>query len=289
LLLLGGGLYFISKATFNTSSYQASQYSTMTANSSSSGPYQIENLKPGIPIILAMIALSVVLAILFLCLLVKFPKCIFYTMLIVGAILIIALSILFFTMGQYVAGGIGLAILVFYGIFLYCFKDQMMTGIMLLETASDFVMEKPSVFLAPIILGIVVFAFELFWLVSLVAITLYPVTASSQDQANSYQTVSTIFGILWVFLQFFYTFFFYYCIVFIIATAVALWYYKVDDNFFYVGLKRIVANHLGSLTFAAIIVALIELARRSVQRQADRSQGPAYVCLCILSCCIGLI
>jgi hypothetical protein len=89
-------------------------------------------LSPGIPIILAMIAFSVILATIFLCLLVKFPKCIFYTMLIAGAILIIALAVLLFSMNQIVAGIIVLAVLIFYGVFLYCFKDQLKTGIMLL-------------------------------------------------------------------------------------------------------------------------------------------------------------
>jgi hypothetical protein len=61
-------------------------------------------------------------------------------MLIVGAILIIALGILFFTMGQTIAGISVLAILILYAIFLYCYKDQIKTGIILLETASNFIL-----------------------------------------------------------------------------------------------------------------------------------------------------
>jgi uncharacterized membrane protein len=77
--------------------------------------------------------------------------------------------------------------------------------------------------------------------------------------------------------------------VFIIATAVAFWYYQVNDNFLCVALKRIIANHLGSLTFAAIIVAIIEIARRGARKQANDNQGPAAVCFCILACCLSII
>lgn len=54
--------------------------------------------------------------------------------------------------------------------------------------------------------------------------------------------------------------------VFLIATGAAMWYYNVDGNYFCVGVKRIIANHLGSFTFAAVIVALISMARQAVDR-----------------------
>lgn len=42
-------------------------------------------------------------------------------------------------------------------------------------------MEKPSVFIAPFILSFIIIAFEVFWLVSLVAISLYTGNAKTEQ------------------------------------------------------------------------------------------------------------
>lgn len=79
-----------------------------------------------------MIVLSGVLSVVFLLLLVKFPTCMFYTMLAVGAILFIGLAVLLFVMGE-VAGGIVIVVLLLiYAAFLYCSRDKIRVGIVLL-------------------------------------------------------------------------------------------------------------------------------------------------------------
>jgi hypothetical protein len=143
--------------------------------------------------------------------------------------------------------------------------------------------------MAPIILSIIVIAFEVFWLVSLVAISLYTGNAKTQQEVDNEQGLTGAFALIWLFLQLFYSFFFYYCIVFLIATAAAFWYYNVDGNYLCVGLKRIVANHLGSFTFAAMIVALISMARNSADNAQRQNQGAAAICLCLLACILSAI
>lgn len=106
-----------------------------------------------------MIALSVVLAIAFLCLMVKFPTCMFYTMLGLGAVLILALAILLFVAESIVGGIIFLVIFLIYLLVLFCAREKIRVGIALLETASRFLMEKPTVFLAPFALFIAVIIF----------------------------------------------------------------------------------------------------------------------------------
>ncbi len=97
--------------------------------------------------------------------------------------------------------------------------------------------------------------------------------------------------IIWWFLQLFYSFFFHYCIVFLIATAAAMWYYNVDGNYLCTSLKRIIANHLGSFTFAALIMALVTMARQAAENQREQSQagGIAGICSCLLICCLRTI
>lgn len=91
---------------------------------------------------------------------------------------------------------------------------------------------------------------------------------------------------IWMFLQLFYSFFFQYCTVFLMATAAAFWYYNVSSNFICTGFKRIIANHLGSFTFAALIMAIVSSARQNAEDRSRNSQGCMAVCMCCLVCCL---
>lgn len=106
-----------------------------------------------------MIVFSLILSILYLCLIVKCPKCMFYAMLVLGALLVLALSIVLFIAGSIAGGAIFLAIFVLYLVMVYCSREKIRIGIVLLETAAKFVAEKPSVFLAPFAIFIVVALF----------------------------------------------------------------------------------------------------------------------------------
>ena len=119
-----------------------------------------------------MIALAFALSIAFMCLLAKFPKCMFYSMLVFTAIVLVILMILLFAAGATVGGVVILVILLIYGCFLFCVRDQIRIGITLLETASNFLLEKPSVYCAPIFVTFFVLIFEIFWIASMVAIQL---------------------------------------------------------------------------------------------------------------------
>ncbi len=59
--------------------------------------------------------------------------------------------------------------------------------------------------------------------------------------------------------------FFYYCMVFLIATAAAMWYYGIDGNYLCIGVKRIIRYHVGSFTFAAIILTIVTMVRQMVE------------------------
>ena len=65
----------------------------------------------------------------------------------------------------------------------------------------------------------------------------------------------------WFFIAIFYGFFVYYLEVFLIATATALWYFSIDQNFLTTGLKWIFESHLGSFTFASMIIAIVTFLR----------------------------
>jgi len=77
--------------------------------------------------------------------------------------------------------------------------------------------------------------------------------------------------------------------VFLIATAAAMWYYNVDGSYICTGFKRIIANHAGSFTFAAIIVAIIAMAKQKAAESSQNSSGIGACCLCLLTCFLSML
>ena len=217
-----------------------------------------------------MIALAFALSIAFMCLLAKFPKCMFYSMLILTALVLVILMILLFAAGAIVGGVIILVMLLIYGCLLFCARDKIRIGITLLETASNFLLEKPSVYCAPIFVAFFLLIFEVFWIASMVAIQLQGINANDNDPNNTTGEEGKHAGLsfLWVLFHIFYTIFFYYCMVFLIATACAMWYYDIDGNYLFTGIKRIVRYHVGSFTFGALLVTIVTMLRQAAERGA---------------------
>ena len=98
---------------------------------------------------------------------------------------------------------------------------------------------------------------------------MYSGNAKTQQEMDNQEQTNSIFVLIWGFLQVFFSFYFYYCSVFLIATAAAMWYYNVDGNYLCTAIKRIISNHAGSFTFAAMIMAIVTLARQSAQRESQ--------------------
>ena len=87
--------------------------------------------------------------------------------------------------------------------------------------------------------------------------------ATPQDQKHSGLTF------LWSIFHIFYSVFFYYCSVFLIATACALWYYDIDQNFLCTGIKRIIRYHIGSITYAAVLITIITTLKQMANNARD--------------------
>jgi hypothetical protein len=68
-----------------------------------------------------------------------------------------------------------------------------------------------------------------------------------------------------------------------------MWYYNIDGNYLCTGFKRIITNHAGSFTFAAVIVAIIAMAKQKTNEASRENSGAFSVCLCILACILGAL
>jgi hypothetical protein len=77
--------------------------------------------------------------------------------------------------------------------------------------------------------------------------------------------------------------------VFLIATATALWYFNIDGNYILKGLKNIWSSHIGSLTFASMMVTIVSMLKSAANNNGDQQNGCAIVCLCIVKCCLQFL
>ena len=77
--------------------------------------------------------------------------------------------------------------------------------------------------------------------------------------------------------------------VFLIATATALWYFNMEGNFILKGLKNIWSSHIGSLTFASLMVTIVSMLKSAANNNNNQQNGCALVCLCIVKCCLQFL
>lgn len=89
-----------------------------------------------------------------------------------------------------------------------------------------------------------------------------------------------------ILLWLFFLFFLYYMMVFTIAVSCAFWYYGVERNALATAYKWIFTSHLGSLTFGALVIAVVTFIRMLAD-SGKRNRKNA--CLAIVSCMLACI
>lgn len=100
--------------------------------------------------------------------------------------------------------------------------------------------------------------FEVIWIVGYLSGASQTFASINPDE-DSRKTFNNLLYFYYA-IGIFFGFFFYYCLVFTVATAAANWYYKNDKNVLtgFFTLRK----HLGSITFGAIVITIITIARR---------------------------
>lgn len=255
-------------------------------------------------IIIGMFVLSFVMSIVFLLLVKKFTKCMVYTLIVLFYLAVIALIVIGAINGYWwmvIVFGITLLITT---CMLCCFKERIRVGILLMQVASQFISEKPSVYVAPLYPFFWGLLFFVYWLVALLAVT-YTIYSkqtiadnlnTDADQNNNTEadlTKEIVFLSLWVVVFIFMAEFLYYVLTYLVASACANWYYGLDENYYTKSIFRLNRYHLGSLTFGALIVTVVNILKRLVQDAAgdQAADGNAIIacCLCLVGCCLSCI
>lgn len=92
------------------------------------------------------------------------------------------------------------------------------------------------------------------------------------------------------FIYIFMTIFLYYILTFLIATACALWYYNIDGGYFCVATGRINRYHIGSFTFAALLLTLVRLLQAIINSKGEQSENACARCIqCFISCILSQV
>ena len=173
-------------------------------------------------VILACFGLSLLISILYIVLLNKFPACMVYFLIIVTILMNIAMVIIAAIQGIWglcIAGGIALAMQL---CFLYCYWNYIKTGIILLGVATQFLSEKKTAYLAIVWVWILAFMFFVFFVIAMLGVQN---SADRNYNAGTSTSKETGFFVYFVLVYIFMCLFFYYVYVFLLSTACAFWYY----------------------------------------------------------------
>lgn len=188
---------------------------------------------------------------------------------------------------------VGIIWIIFAIILFSCWKEQFDASIVLLNVTGKYLRDQPSVFYAPLLVMLFSLFFFAFWIVSFIYIQLHR-PADSFFIANNGQRyrfgLEDGLSIIWVFLAMFFSYFFQYVMVFLIATAVGLWYFNRNtENYLIKGLSNIVQSHIGSISFASMIVAVVSFLKSAASSKNNDDNGCAVVVQLLVQCCLSCI
>jgi hypothetical protein len=200
-----------------------------------------------------MAILTIILSAVYLFLIKSYPRCMIYSTMAVTAIIFIALAVLLFLSKQTIAGVVVLVLFTVFACCIYCCLRRTMDAlVIMLRLTAVFLESNSQLFLTPVIVGVLGLALAGFGVTSLAG-----VAASFANGTLSRESAQGV-SFLHLFYYIFFSYFLYYVMVFLVATSAADWYYQRGSSFCS-GLGRLMGAHIGSLTFASIIVSLVKI------------------------------
>jgi hypothetical protein len=115
------------------------------------------------------------------------------------------------------------------------------------------------------------------------------VSRLSAAKVISDDTASGI-SVLHLFYYFFFVFFLYYAMVYLIASAAGDWYFNRQSAGCCTGVGRLTGSHIGSITFASIIISLVKILQAFIDAAArDVDNLCSACCLCLVKCFVSML
>lgn len=146
--------------------------------------------------------------------------------------------------------------LVVFTTFLYCCQSQIELGVELMNVATRFLSQRKATYLASLWVFFLAAMFFVFWIFSVIAVqSRANKHIIAQESTRGDQGIMGYFVIMYIFMAIFFN----YVLTFLIATSCGLWHYGIEGNYWCEGTGRINRYHVGSITFAAILVVLMRV------------------------------
>ena len=261
-------------------------------------------------IFLIMLGISLVLCLLYLFLLRCFAKPLLY----ISFVLIFALLLgggfyVYYLGDRYESGdhtrsvmrGMGILLWILTGIYtiiLLCCCSRIRLGIAIMQAASDFVRNTPSIFAVPFIFFLINAVWLVFWIFSAIWVFSVgdpvkrdglPLADIEWNSTTRYVWIYHLFGLFWV------SAFIIGCAQFIIAATTCVWYFSqggsADDKAkasLSTGFKWIFRYHMGSIAFGALIIAIMQMIKLAFEylRKKYEKMLPNNPCTKCLICCL---
>lgn len=235
--------------------------------------------------VLLMTVLSFVTSVGYILLLKAFPRCMIYTSIVVAFLLQLFLVVIAFASGHVGLGIFIILLMVLFGVILCCCcRGNIETTIILIRLTAKFLSENLCVLLTPVTVGALGLFMAVFALLSIDGV------AAESARGHLSDGGSTGIALLHLFYYFFFLYFFYYVMVFLIASAAADWYFQRGDGGCCTGVARLLRAHIGSITFASIIITIVKIAQTAVDSAArDSDNLCAQICLCFVKCFLNML
>lgn len=233
--------------------------------------------------IASMTCLSVLLSVGYAWLFIRFPKCGMYTSIVMVAVLLAATTTFCFI---YDGNAMGVIVLVMLVVWLLvvscCYRRYIQATITIGKVVGLFFSQGFDFIFSTGVILVVALAFALLWVGQITSIVFIA------DQTTSNPSLSQGLYALSVILFVFVLFWIAYAETFVVASHVASWYYKTHSPW-WAPLWTMVSSHLGSLTFASLIILVIKLIRAVSSTKKQDDNTCKKVCRCLFHCSLSIL
>jgi hypothetical protein len=209
-----------------------------------------------------------------------------YGVVILVSLIFVAAALVMFFIGVALIAILLIVVMALY-LFLmfYCFKKHLKTAIVMVKVSGTFLTERPMVYVIPAIMGLITLIFTVLWASSITGLVILLLANPPPLSYSTTESIITIQGFAYTF----FTFFSYYVMVFLVASCVAVWYYQSERSMLGSGIRWLMKGHIGSITFAALMITIIKMVKTMVKKKAGRGNACGEACRCICICFLTVL
>ena len=208
---------------------------------------------------------------LFLMLLQKFTRTVLIISYVIFLLALIAGFVITLYQRQYFTAAFTAFSIAVYVWFIYTFMRQFERALVLVKFTCQFLSRNVSVYAIPFVIGVLT-------IITSILIGIIVAVGKLQTHPSAGPSIFSFFMLA------FFAIFFYYVLVYLIASTVANWFYMQSSISVCAGFPS-VFNHLGSFTFASLIITAMKMIRFVVEQETKNSSNIlCCLCLCLIQC-----